>query len=599
MGIIDSFTPPESTNTVKMLAGISGPGAQPLNNMPTIWFELVKRLQKGDVMICGGDFIQACAGCCLPLESNDGSMTCAEAGKLVGFPCCEGKTCDMNCICPCSDNNLKFPPAANDLDLIKETIAAMKRGAYIVFVDDFMFIDIVYKSNKPNHEYVFLTLLKASNELLSGNNNIPLFYWYVMPTEGPLHIHSKIFTFYFIGEKNKDKPYVVSHIGSFNPSFPISLTLEISTVCNGLTTNFLMRGLGTYVYDLVMAVIKNYNTINKINIQEPLPLIAIREALGINDTLLFKDPIYSDVEFCGKTFCSSKIDNSKYHEDEQRITFKSSNVEFKIGGEPKRIFWRFNYGLDLVNNLINDSKKYLKIGIMANIIEKSPYPDSTWMVEDSITKQIDNKLPIYIMQKPNPILAKDEKIACENIYKIPAPSLWKETEQKGYNSMSVRWYKSGFHWKFYMNENAVLLSTQHPTNLFYSENGSMGYEVSIKHPDIVSYFDNIYNFYWKYVACKAGFDPDSPDDLPCSSSQKGKCCIIPNASNTSTCFPGGKGVKYSCKDNSCVEDPNGEYISSNCEGKCSKSKSSSKLVISLAILGIFLLLLLLLLVIKK
>jgi hypothetical protein len=81
----------------------------------------------------------------------------------------------------------------------------------------------------------------------------------------------------------------------------------------------------------------------------------------------------------------------------------------------------------------------------------------------------------------------------------------------------------------------------------------------------VAYFDNLYNFYWKYTACKAGFDPQSPDDLPCSGSKDNNCCIIPNAIKTKTCFPGEtKGIKYSLKENSCVEDPDGIYYDSNC-----------------------------------
>ena len=565
MNDFNSFSPPDNDKTVKMTAGISGPGKQALNNLPKIWFENVKRLQKGDIMICGGDFIQACAGCCLPISSTTGSMTCEEAGKLItpNYPCCDADKCGMNCICPCAEENPKFPPEKNDQDLIKETIAAMTRGAQVVFVDDFLFIETVYPDNKPNHDFVFLTLLKASQDIQNKTQK-QMFWWYVMPTEGSLHIHAKVFTFYFIGDNNKQKPYIISNIGSFNPSFPISLTLEISTVCTGLTTNTLMRGLGTYVYDLVMAVIKNNEIYNNI---EPQPLTDIRKILNIDDSLKFQDIIYSDVLFCGKTFCSKNIDNSKYHSDEQRINFKASNVEFKIGGEPKLIFKRFNYGLDLVNNLIADSKKYLKIGIMQNIIDMSYGTNEYgWTIKDTIKTQVDKQLPIYLIQKPYP--PKGQANNCENIYKIESPMLWNETNLLGNNPIRMRWYKSGFHWKFYMNESTVLLSTQHPTDMFYSSSavGTMGYEVTIKSPEIVAYFDNLYNFYWKYTACKAGFDPQSPDDLPCSGGKDNNCCIIPNSIKTKTCFPGEtEGIKYSLKENSCVEDPDGEYYDSNCD----------------------------------
>jgi hypothetical protein len=314
----------------------------------------------------------------------------------------------------------------------------------------------------------------------------------------------------------------------------------------------------------------------------------IQKALNIRNTDLYHDPVSTNVQFFGKTFCSDTIDKSKYHTDEQRISFIAKNVEFQIGGEPKEAFWRFNYGLDLVNGLISNSQKHLKIGIMQNIIDQYPY-STDWMVKDSMLDRLKNGIPTYVMQKPN--LPHGQKKTPANIEALPAPGfqpdgsnnwgLWywltdaTNSPQPPLgikNPMSFRWYKSGFHWKFYMNESTVLLSTQHPLPMFYSTSasGTAGYEVTMKHPTLVAYFDNLYNFYWKYTAIKAGFDPNSPDDLPCSGTKTGKCCSMGDVQITPSCYPGGKGIPftYSCNNHKCVYDVNGKYTDPTCKGEC-------------------------------
>ena len=55
---MNCFSPPNE-DTINVLSGLSGPGKQPENNLADFWLYNVKKLQSGDIMLCGGDFIQA------------------------------------------------------------------------------------------------------------------------------------------------------------------------------------------------------------------------------------------------------------------------------------------------------------------------------------------------------------------------------------------------------------------------------------------------------------------------------------------------------------------------------------------------------------
>ncbi len=281
---MNTFLPPNDRNTINFLSGLSGPGSQPLNNLNDSWLENVKLLQAGDIMVCGGDFVQAASPeYCFPKKKDgvlditaqeaanwnvnrDVSRVCSKPKELNA--CKNGRTTDgtlydIECICPCEPSTYKA--SASGKLLITETINAMGRGAKIVFIDDFVFIADVYPDNKAGHDYVYTTLQNASNNLNIGANPQCKgggFYWYQFgqawsARDYNLSLHAKITTFYFL---SKNKPYLTTTLGSFNPSYPISLTLEIGGVVTGLLENTFCKAAAYFVFDTLTAVINSaYN----------------------------------------------------------------------------------------------------------------------------------------------------------------------------------------------------------------------------------------------------------------------------------------------------------------------------------------------------
>ena len=79
MSKFNLFIPSFDDNTINMAFGLSGIDNKnnplPVNNLNTLWLEATKNLQKGDLMLCSGDFVQACISCCF------GKVTTSKSGK--------------------------------------------------------------------------------------------------------------------------------------------------------------------------------------------------------------------------------------------------------------------------------------------------------------------------------------------------------------------------------------------------------------------------------------------------------------------------------------------------------------------------------------
>ena len=103
------------------------------------------------------------------------------------------------------------------------------------------------------------------------------------------------------------------------------------------------------------------------------------------------------------------------------------------------------------------------------------------------------------------------------------------------------------HWKFYMNESSILISTQHPLNWFYNCSdgtnvGTIGYDIKIKGSSkIIEYFNNVYQYFWINKSVNTSIK--GADLLPCISDDKGFCDFDYKQCNG--CYKGGKGYKSS------------------------------------------------------
>ena len=895
---MDCLKPPETG--INVLSGLAQPPSRgaPLNNLNQVWLKMTQSLNKGDVMVCGGDFIQASEGCFLTKATTgdvgyltvtadtaaswnvnpDSNTVCTSKQDL--YNCTngdDGKGGKLSqCICPCPAGKMKYPPDSDDYDLLQASIDAMKRGAKIVFLDDGNFLAGVYPDNKKNRDYESLILQKASNDLPAGSGGGFYWYFYAPPYAGGIMTHAKVCTTFH--DLQSSKPWMSTILGSFNPSYPISLTFEMATVAVGYLKNPVMEMFGYVVFDIMTNIVNfqystknsnyksymtgavwdktkgggaaqgachsnynsqysNYCTISPASSGDAQgfmqPWYNIGQALGVTITpgkgatwwsnladgpwkdsstgpifgekTYFQDgDIKTDVHFCGLKFCGPGI-NSYGETDEQRVVFTDKDVVVRVGMTPTQRFPRFNYGLQLINELLANTKKYLKVGIMTSFADypggynpdptdptASPVMDPDWVLgpvnnlpqrngysqKDVTTGQmltlVHKGLPMYVMQKPQSSVTK--KVPCafeckdgtcsvssvkEGPFQDPTtyeptndcytihgavktgtcttpgtyglnktqdlgnwnisstcgspgsdteaacvctktstgaprtPGVWTPSTatmqpscfdsltsckkvcggdtkegytktrcssyddakwisaksrtwengaipgstgmlvnwlhgrawigdyykrsdfEKGMNpaegpmsnlengtlaSVSAtnpypifyRWYKSGFHWKFYMNERSMIFSTQHPTKYFYSDSLTvtpMGYDIRWSNcPGMIAYYDQIFNYIWKFDTIQLdGVDPAYPKSggicfgapqpstspqndcaaglyfsknpyLPplCSDGAGKSCCDVPGASNLDgACYPGGQG-KVKGSGFKCVTN-NGKY----------------------------------------
>ena len=611
----NSLIPPKDSKSINLLQGINGIGHQSLSNMSDIWYKLTENTQTGDIILLGGDFVMACSDCCFKQDE------CEKAAKQLNTTCCPlhsdgSPPCDDNCTtckdCLCQCLPTKWKARSNDQDLLKLLIKKLQEGVIVIILDDLVFIDSLYKDNKPQHDFILANLKLASN----GN-----FYVYTIPTSNYVHIHSKILTYFYLSAKS---PYMVTNMGSFNPSYPNSLTLEIGLFVSGLLQNPLIQAIGAYMWTISNYV---YNLNAKQNVGANIPLNNIAKYIKVADN--YKKIITTNINFCGKIFCADTINQNNLQD---RLIFSEENVEFKLGGEPLKdgkmgggnnLFSNFFYGMDLIKGLFTNSKKHVKIGIMQGVVEQLPFCNSPvcnsdfglspLLFNNELMSLLKDGKGLYVMQKKPKIVNSDSTFGfmgglwswleynganCPNLCtKTPKNLGFDGPEVIAKNPVSIRWYKSALHWKLYLSDNEIIQSTQHPTKLFYSGSNSevtMGYELSIKNcPKLIAYYDNLYSYYWNYQSEIPVFDSFSDDVLPCGtgSLDNSQCCPIDGVKCVSSCYPGGKGPKpnYNVVNNKCVKvSEGGKYYSlEECQNTL-KSKLNPVIIVIVIILLILL-----------
>lgn len=572
----DTFLPP-SKDTVNLLQGINDFQNKTLHNMSDIWYRLTLKTKKGDIVLLGGDFVLACSDCCF--------------------------TEDVGC---------KRSKNSNDEVLIDLMVKKLHEGVKIIILEDLFFVEKLYTDEKPQYDFITTRLKQNSN----GN-----FFHYTIPTNHNISLHSKILTFFFLSE---DKPYLVSSLGSFNPSYPESRTNEIGLIVTGDVNNPLIQAIGSYMW-----VISNYiyTIYNRENWGNDEPLVIMKKYFKVENN--YKKDISTNIIFCGKNFCPNTLD---------RIMFSEKNVKFRIGGEPTIVFRNFDYGMNLIKNLFRNSKKFVKIGIMQGVFEQLPYCKikkckdkikfDTLLFNEELMSFLKKGKGLYVIQKIPKKLNKDGTFGpfgglwnwlksngnnCEgNCVETPSKKGFHGPTVIKNNPVSFRWYKSPLHWKMYLSDNEIIQSTQHPIEMYYysgNENikTSMGYELSIKNcPKLIAYYNNLYNFYWKNYTKKTEFDKYSPSILPCSSPKdENNCCKIDKIKCASSCYPSGQGplLTYNFQNGECVKtNVNPQfYNKKECENQLELKSinKTSNIIIIISLIFVLLLLFIILYVLFK
>ena len=620
MSSFNLFIPPYTPDTINMAFGLSGPGSQPLNNLNDLWLKATQNLQKGDLMVCSGDFVQACVACCLGKVETDkkGKKTYVADEEIlknyanqfsvnghsvkVCDPSCQANlenpktykngapfSCDINsnqqncqectvnnssnpndvpgmCLTGCMNNyankcegtfdscktdsdckdNVKcvkqinnFPATDNDLDLFEELKAALKRGAYICFVIDSNFFVNVFPDTKIQSDFVFYQLREISEQTKQNN-----FLWFNLPphgvknpiTEDQMYVHAKICTAFYWGTDRTIK-YLYSSLGSFNPSFPISLTLEIGSCITGILGSPVIEQISLFTYAfLVNANLNHKGDFNNNNWGESWTIL---ETMFLNNfqhwTLKFPsintNGILTNIKFCGKLFTYGSPSSYDPLKDSKYVSFLEKNVTFFLGAEgavsiPDQKLGNTSnaysnilpWGLTLMRNVISETDEYLKIGYYGNFLDCDANSGTCgkgsgtlpWLINDSMKNVLnDPSKTTYIIQKPNinNVKCTDTSEKDQNKCKIESISeqLWPLTSYRGSNkNFFYKWYmKTGLHWKFLMTDNSIFLSSQHPIKYFYGtgdptdRSSTHGYDLVLKTcPNILEYFNNMYNYIW-------------------------------------------------------------------------------------------------------
>ena len=610
------FNPKVSNNNkniINLTFGLSGPPDKTaVNNLPKLWLQATKKLQKGDLLVCSGDFVQACIDCCFgkEIQKNGKKYYIPDTDSLnfyakkfntepCGFLCasnlynnipsykdiqCKSDSTENNCQqCMRPNNNentipgtclsgcyIKDPDASKsyDLNLLEELKAALLRGAYVCFVLSGLFNVNIFPSNKVQQDYVNYILQDTSPNFYwfnipppkDSNTNVNLIDINLLPniieaTNPIMEIHSKVCTAFYWGEDTINKS-VFSCLGSYNPSFPNSLELEtafcvsssIYNIPKLKVVNTVTEQISLFTYAFISNMNANhvggYNNVSWDNQFRNIENMFLNNYPNwkVNLPPINKNGISTTINFCGKLFCD--IENDNYDpllEDNNYVNFIEENVLFYLGAEgfvPNNIE-KFGtkqnayqnilpWGMDLMNNIINDTKKYLKFSYYGNILDcnnitkKCGY--NNWLIGDSINNIINSKSSekpiIYVIQKPTksigmvcpvpPTSPDPIKCAIENIpenllplTKLAGPNFYyKFYNQLQPNKLNI---DLSLHSKFMMSENALFMSTQHPIPYFYGDGtndinnnlSSHGYDVVLKNcPNIIEYYNNFYNYLW-------------------------------------------------------------------------------------------------------
>jgi hypothetical protein len=423
-------------------------------------------------------------------------------------------------------------------------------------------------------------------------------------------VHSKICTaFYWGSERAPTTKYLFTILGSFNPSFPKSLTLEIGACISGLLINSVIRKISLFSYAFISNANANHtgiidfknNTADwtlKWNLIKNMFLYNYPEFNNLNNLDTLK-PTITNINFCGKVFCDeTETDPMKY----KYITFTEKNVIFNLGAEgtvgvavPEFGFKGNAYanilpwGMDIMRESINGAMKYIKFGYYGNILDCNDLTGNCgmyqWMISDSMKNVLKNpNITTYIIQKPvnlpkcpdETITNPDEKNKCqiENISEINYPLAKNRGQNK---NLYYKFYmKSAFHWKFLMTDNTIFISTQHPVPFFYEPSGcTHGYDVSFKNcPNILEYFNNMYNYMWEN---RSYVTKDELNRLNMTEKEfpklSGTGCQIQNSSQK-CCTLGINNVKINYRDSDCyINYSQNKLCSPNSRINCSYSNS--------------------------
>lgn len=608
MSNFNLFIPPYNPGTINMAFGLSGTGVQPLNNLNDLWLKATQNLQKGDLMVCSGDFVQACIACCLgavtttksgtksytadqptlqkfatQFSTNGNTVTACDIScelntettpkyTQVGapFPCQEGDTnpncqqCTMAikadstqipgmCLSGCVNNYANqcegtftycktdadcktgvkctkavdnYPATENDLDLFEELKAALARGAFVCFVIDANFFVNIFPDTKIQSDFVFYQLREAS-----PTN----FFWFNLPPHGEqMYVHAKICTAFY-WSSDRTLKYLYSSIGSFNPSFPMSLTLEIASCITGFLVSPVIEQIALFTFAFLNNANNNHD--GYFNHADWSSMWNVLSQMFYNNFPHWKikfpsintNGITTNINFCGKLFSYSPK-GSAYDplKDSKYVTFTEKNVKFFLGAEgavlnaDSRFGTNWNaysnilpWGLDLMKKVINETQTDLKIGYYGNFLDCDAntgncgqYP---WLITTEMKKVLnDPAKKTYIIQKPTriPTACPDKTQKDQNKCKIEAMQEnadWPLTTYRGNNqNFFYKWYmKSAFHWKYLMTDNSIFMSSQHPILFFYGtgdtndRSSTHGYDMVLQNcPYIIEYFNNIYDYIW-------------------------------------------------------------------------------------------------------
>jgi len=611
---MDFLNKPENKDTLHLIVGLSGPGNQVINNLNDIFFEMVTKLQEGDVMMLGGDYVQFCSDCCINASSDicggGNYPSVLRSGKTqtqnpdpnaLIITITDPKSCSCNnninsgdIALSCCEKNTVYSGKSDVL--INETLNAMKRGARIIWLDDLYFVSTVYPANKPVHDYI-LQRLKTSDNFYY----YPISSWNRPPQN--LHTHAKICHAWYLDSSNGyQNSYQTGIWGSYNPDFPMSEPTELSMIVTGLSSNGLIQIMTVYMISLCFFFLhvepskvpgtQNLDksqlpsvgsqvydgfwfrpTKSNITMYELLePVTDILVMLGTKNSNLpkkggiidlwsipasFYQPVtVKTVKTCGKkldSFCESYTRKANEPQPYDRIYMVDTDVEFSFGansiwGAGNQTSFTFTddwiCGLNLVKSIFTEAKEFVKVGLYGEFAECGltdkggnscngccSYPDSQFVLRDTVS---DTDVPIFLIENG----PKDIKITDLNS-----------------KNVNIRWFtpdknvKYGvIHWKFYMNEDSLLFSTQHPISWFYqcgnsqaqAENeGALGYDLKIKNSkNLVSYFNTLYQYFWTNKTTKSKLP--GPELLPCSDGSKGCCKFSSNVCNN--CYPGGLGT---------------------------------------------------------